>query len=55
VVVVTAKELTAEERRQLAGSTARVVEKGAVDRDCLLAEVVRLVEKRTRPRTGKDA
>ncbi len=43
VVVLTAKELTAEERGRLQGSVRRVLQKGACSRDDLLREVRRLV------------
>ncbi len=39
IVVVTAKELTFEEREELNGATLKVLEKGAYSRDALLAEV----------------
>jgi len=43
VVVITAKDLTAEDRRRLNGSVERVLQKGATSRDALLAEVRVLV------------
>ncbi len=43
VVVVTAKELTAEDRRRLNGGVERIIEKGTTTPDELLAEVRRLV------------
>lgn len=43
VVVVTAKELTAEERERLNGRVARILEKGASSRESLLREVRELV------------
>jgi GAF domain-containing protein/CheY-like chemotaxis protein len=43
IVVVTAKELTAEDRQRLNGYVERVLEKGAYSRDTLLAEVRDLV------------
>jgi len=39
IVVITAKDLTAEDRERLAGSVERVIAKSAVDREQLLAEV----------------
>ena len=39
VVVVTAKELTDEDRSRLQGLVSRVIQKGALTRDDLLAEV----------------
>jgi signal transduction histidine kinase/CheY-like chemotaxis protein len=43
VVVVTAKELTEEDKRRLNGSVERILQKGSMTRDALLAEVRRLV------------
>jgi CheY-like chemotaxis protein len=43
VVVITAKELTPEDRRRLNGSVERILEKGSVSREALLAEVGELV------------
>ena len=43
VVVFTAKELTAEDRRRLSGSVERTLAKGSVSREALLAEVGELV------------
>jgi CheY-like chemotaxis protein len=43
VVVVTAKELTDEDKRRLNGSVERILQKGSMSRDALLAEVHRLV------------
>jgi CheY-like chemotaxis protein len=45
IVVVTAKELTAEDRKRLSGQVTRVFRKGAFSRDELLAELGRLLEK----------
>ncbi len=42
VVVITAKELNDEDRRRLNGSVQRIVQKGAYDRESLMAEVRRL-------------
>ena len=42
VIVVTAKQLTDEDRQRLNGSVQRIVQKGAYDRDALLLEVRRL-------------
>ena len=44
VVVVTAKELTADERSRLQGQVEKLVQKGAYSRDALLAEVRDLVK-----------
>jgi hypothetical protein len=54
VVVLTAKDLTAEDRRRLNGSVARIVQKGASSRDDLLREVRDLVAARvgSRPARG---
>jgi hypothetical protein len=43
VLVVTAKDLTAEERLRLTGSVERILSKGALSRDALLADVRALV------------
>jgi len=43
IVVVTAKELTAEDRQRLNGYVERILQKGAYTRDTLLAEVRDLV------------
>jgi GAF domain-containing protein/CheY-like chemotaxis protein len=43
IVVVTAKDLTAEDRQRLNGYVERILEKGAYSRDTLLAEVRDLV------------
>ena len=43
IVVVTAKELTAEDRQRLNGYVERILEKGAYSRGTLLAEVRDLV------------
>ena len=42
VVVVTAKDLTAEERRRLDGSVQRIMQKGSYTKDDLLNEVRRI-------------
>ena len=43
VIVVTAKDLTDHDRRQLSGSVATVLQKGAYERDELMAQVRELV------------
>jgi PAS domain S-box-containing protein len=43
VVVITAKDITEEERRRLNGQVERILSKGALDSDGLLAEVRRVV------------
>ena len=44
VVVITAKDLTAEDRRILDGSVQDIIAKGAIDREKLLREVVTMVK-----------
>lgn len=46
VVVVTAKDLTPEERRMLGSRVDQVVEKGAIDRDRLLADIAEFIGRR---------
>jgi signal transduction histidine kinase/DNA-binding response OmpR family regulator len=53
VIVVTAKDLTAEERARLNGRVSRVVQKGAYQRDEFLEHVSRLVNTRVRGRRAK--
>ena len=43
IIVVTAKELTAEDRQRLNGSVEKILQKGAYDREELLREVARLL------------
>jgi CheY-like chemotaxis protein len=43
VIVITAKDLTADERQRLNGTVERILEKGAYGRDELLTEVRQLV------------
>jgi len=43
IVIVTAKDLTAEDRERLNGSVVRILQKGAYDQQELLAEVHALV------------
>lgn len=45
VVVVTAKDLTEEDRRRLSGSVQDVMQKGAMDRERLLKEVCEMIAK----------
>ncbi|HEY5792350.1 MAG TPA: hypothetical protein VIS74_03570, partial [Chthoniobacterales bacterium] len=45
VVVVTAKDLTDEDRLRLQGSVQDVMQKGAMDRERLLNEVIELIAK----------
>ncbi|MCZ6787879.1 MAG: response regulator [Planctomycetota bacterium] len=44
IVILTAKDLTDEDRERLSGSVQRILQKGAFKRDDLLAEVSRLVK-----------
>jgi DNA-binding response OmpR family regulator len=53
VVVVTAKDLTTEDRQKLNGSVESILEKGAYNRDDLLAEVRRLVRTYVRKNGGR--
>ena len=46
VVVVTARDLSAEDRRQLSGQVSRILQKGAYSREELLREVKRLLKDR---------
>ena len=50
VIVITAKDLTEEDRSRLNGGVARVIEKGAYKRDELLAYVTSVIEDRTQTR-----
>ena len=50
VVVITAKDLTAEERTRLNGEVERVLQKGAMSREDLLAQVRSLVSSQAPPR-----
>jgi CheY-like chemotaxis protein len=43
VIILTAKDLSAEDRERLNGSVARILQKGAYGREALLAEVRALV------------
>ncbi|MBI4247602.1 MAG: response regulator [Candidatus Rokubacteria bacterium] len=43
VLVVTARDLSEEDRRRLNGGVERIIQKGAYDRDTLLREVVQLL------------
>ena len=52
VVVITAKELTAEDRLRLNGYVARILQKGAYTRDALLREVGDLVAASVARRKG---
>jgi CheY-like chemotaxis protein len=52
VVVLTAKDLTADDRRRLNGRVERILQKGADDAGRLLSEVRRLVEAGVGKRPG---
>jgi CheY-like chemotaxis protein len=51
VVILTAKDLTLEDRLQLKGNVERVYQKGEYNRDQLLNEVRELVKTRVQPET----
>jgi signal transduction histidine kinase/DNA-binding response OmpR family regulator len=51
VVVITAKDITLEDRLRLSGYVEKILEKGAYSRDDLLRAVKEMVEVRTRART----
>ena len=53
MVVITAKDLTAEDRERLNGSVVRILQKGAYGREELLAEVRALVAASIGRRKGK--
>jgi CheY-like chemotaxis protein len=48
IIVITAKELTEEDRKRLDGRVQRILQKGALGRDALLDEIRRLVQTITR-------
>ncbi len=52
IVVITAKDLSAEDHERLNGYVARVLQKGALSRETLLGEVRDLVASSTR-RSGR--
>jgi len=52
VLVVTAKELTAEDRARLNGHVDRVLQKGSYQKDELIEQVGRMVAARVRDRRG---
>ena len=54
VLVVTAKEVTAEDRRRLEGGVVRILEKGRHTQEELLAEVRNLVGSRTSPNPEEE-
>ncbi len=49
VVVITAKDLTLEDRERLTGSVTQVIQKGAVDRDALLDSITAMLQKTQKP------
>jgi len=51
IVILTAKDLTVEDRQQLKGNVERVYQKGEYNRDQLLNEVRELVKNRVHPET----
>src|SRR3989440_10812936 len=51
VVILTAKDLTVEDRQQLKGNVERVLQKGDYNREQLLSEVRELVKHRVQPET----
>jgi CheY-like chemotaxis protein len=50
IVVMTAKDITEEDRERLSGSVVRILEKGAYSRDGLVSEIRNLVSSQTRQR-----
>ena len=52
VVVVTAKEVTAEDRARLSGQVSRILNKGSFTREELVAELRRSLESKGRPGPG---
>ena len=55
VVIVTAKDLTAEDHERLNGSVVRILQKGAYEREDLLAEVRTLLATSIGRRKGRSA
>jgi signal transduction histidine kinase/DNA-binding response OmpR family regulator len=53
VIVLTAKDLTQEDRQRLDGQIQRIYQKGSYNRQTLLGEVRTLVDARTREKTRK--
>ena len=52
IVVLTAKDVTPEDRQRLHGSVEKILQKGVYSGEALLSEVRRLVARCTRERTG---
>ena len=50
VVVVTAKDLSDEDRRRLTGSVNQIIQKGAVDRERLLRDIKMMLTQHQTPR-----
>ena len=53
VIVITAKDLTADDRRTLNGYVERVLEKGTYSPEALLHEVCEVVRDRVQPRASR--
>ena len=51
-MVVTAKEVTAEDRARLSGQVSRILNKGSFTREELVAELRRSLESKGRPGPG---
>ena len=51
VTVITAKDVTVEERERLAAQVQRILQKGAYAREELLAEIRRLLAEHARPQS----
>jgi CheY-like chemotaxis protein len=49
IVVLTSRDITAEDRFRLNGNVERVIQKGAFNRDELLAEIKRIIASVPRP------
>jgi CheY-like chemotaxis protein len=54
IIVITAKELTPQERQQLSGSVEKILLKGAYSREALLSEVRALLVSCTRSPAGGE-
>ncbi|PYL01753.1 MAG: hypothetical protein DME19_00580, partial [Verrucomicrobia bacterium] len=54
VVILTAKDLTVEDRQQLKGNVERVLQKGDYNREQLLSEVRELVKHRVEPQAPAE-
>ena len=49
VIVITAKDITAEDRERLNGEVCRILQKGSVSPEGLLAEIRKLATSKSRP------